>query len=420
MATQKDLGIQVVSNNGQTDHLAQTGQPAQGQSEEPKKELTRLIQTWIEESKGRPPVIVTAGKSGVGKSTMINNFLELERDEECLTGDDADATTTEVKLCEKRKNGLLLKLIDTPGVGGIRKADTKNVLKQLSILTEGRADILLYCISLHSSAKPDAGDVEIIKMLNSAFGYEVWKHTILVLTFANLKKSKSKELYRTLIEGYATHFQNALRAAKVKKVEVKSVFSENADELKEVIPAVPVSEKPHDQELPLGKHWSDMLLVEILNHSEASVALQLLKWKELLSPGTTDTVAEISGSIMAGVAVGAAVGAAGGVPLSIPGLAVGVSIGAVIGGIAGGLGRLVPHLRHQQEEKIRRQNTTDSKDHQTKSEGNTESAAIEKTDENTTQPDGRIASFPGPGNEANGRTEEDGDHHKKTDQKTTD
>lgn len=376
-------GIQMVSNDGQVNHLDQTGQPVQAQSGE---ELTRLIQTWIEqsvESEGRPPVIVTAGKSGVGKSTMINNFLELEGEEECLTGDEADATTTEVRLCEKRKNGLLLKLVDTPGVGGIKKADTKTVLKQLSTLTEGRADILLYCISLHSSAKPDAGDVEIIKMLNSAFGFEIWKHTILVLTFANLKKSKSKELYETLIEGYATHFQNALRAAKVKKVEVKSVFSKNAEELKGAIPAVPVSEKPHDLELPLGQQWSDMLLAEILNRSEASIALQLLKWKGFLSPGTADTTAEVSGSIMAGVAVGAAIGAVGGAPLAVPGLAAGVPIGAVIGGIVGGLGGLVPHLRRSQAEKKRGQNRTNSKDQQMQSGGGTDSPAKEKTAENT-------------------------------------
>ena len=83
-------------------------------------------------------------------------------------------------------------------------------------------------------------------------------------------------------------------------------------------------------------------------------------------------------------------------------VAVGVSIGAVIGGFVGGLGGLVPQLRHKQEEKKQGQNITDSKDHQTKGEGETDSAAKEKTAENITQ------------------TEEDEDHHKKTDQTTTD
>ena len=76
MATLIDSGIQVVSNNGQTNYLAQTGQSAQAQSGEPKEELTQLIQTWIEESEGRPPVIVIAGKSGVGKSTAFLSWRE--------------------------------------------------------------------------------------------------------------------------------------------------------------------------------------------------------------------------------------------------------------------------------------------------------------------------------------------------------
>ena len=339
--------------------IDQSTQPDQPDHSE---ELTQSIKTWIKEADSRPPVIVTAGKSGVGKSTTINNFLELSEEEACPTGDDADATTTEVKLCKKEKNGLVLKLVDTPGIGGIKKTDTKNVLKQLSRVTEGKADILLYCVSLHSSAKPDAGDVEIIKMLNSAFGSEIWKHTILVLTFANLRNSKSEELYRRLIEGYAMHFQNALRAAKVKTVEVRSIFSENMDELKDAIPAVPVGENPCDQQLPLGQAWSDILLKEILNRSEASVALQLLKWKGLLPPGSVDATAEIGGSIMGGVAVGAALGAVAGAPLSVPGIAVGTPVGAFIGGLIGGLGGLVPLLRRRQIEQIRAQTRAHSKD----------------------------------------------------------
>lgn len=311
--------------------------------------LTQTVQLWRDESKDRPPVIVTAGKSGVGKSTMINNFLELNGKDACLTGDDADATTVRPMKCEKERNGLLLKLIDTPGIGGIKTNETKVALKQLSTLTEEKADILLYCISLHSSAKPDAGDVEIIKMLNSSFGSDIWKHTILILTFANIRKSRGKESYKKLIEDYAKLFQDALRAAKVKGIQVKSVFSE--EEGVSVIPAIPVGETANDEQLPLGKNWSDILLEEALKRSDPYVALQLLKWKELLPPQTAETVAEVGGGVMAGAGLGVAVGAATGVPLAILGVALGIPVGALIGGIVGGISGLVPLLRRRKQER---------------------------------------------------------------------
>lgn len=86
----------------------------------------------VEQNTQKPshsPIITLAGRSGVGKSTMINNFLGLEGDQKCATGDDADPTTTGVKVCSNTKDDTEIKIVDTPGLGGLKRSEVKKFSK---------------------------------------------------------------------------------------------------------------------------------------------------------------------------------------------------------------------------------------------------------------------------------------------------
>ena len=291
------------------------------------------------QKKNRPPIIASAGKSGVGKSTMINNFLGLEGDQRCATGDDADPTTREVKICSSTRHDTEITIVDTPGLGGLKRSEVKKILKNISKSTEETADILLYCISLHPSGRIGAADVEIISTLTKAYGPEIWSRTILALTFANERSRLTKEAYKRLIEGYARNFQSALRQANIFDVQVQSILAVEKVP-KGTIPAVPIGDDPNTP-LVVGDDWTHALLNEVVKRTDFETAIKLLKFRGYLLPAT-----EVGGCIMAGIAVGTAVGTAAGAPVGvIPGIVVGVPAGAVAGGAIGlGIHRLVPWL----------------------------------------------------------------------------
>ena len=156
-----------------------------------------------------------------------------------------------------------------------------------------------------------------------------------------------------MIEGYARRFQDVLRQAKVKGVEVKSILSGKVDV--GTIPAIPVSNNSSGEDVQYVKNWSDLLLQEILNRSDHSAAIQLLKWKELLPHESPEAAAELTGSIMAGAATGGAIGSFAGAPFAligiIPGVVAGVPTGAAVGGGIWLGTYIVAWLRRKQREK---------------------------------------------------------------------
>ena len=178
----------------------------------PVSELQHNLDRWAERNQSL--VITTAGKTGMGTSTMINNFLDLSQDRMSPTGDDVGPTTTEVKKHSNCKSRIQIEIHEIPGLGGAQKNETA-VLKGISKET----DILLYNVSLHPSAKIDITDVENIKLLTVVYGRKIWSHAVLVLTFANQRSSKNEETYKRLIEGYARNFQHARHTAKIVSME---------------------------------------------------------------------------------------------------------------------------------------------------------------------------------------------------------
>ena len=277
-----------------------------------------------------PLVLVVLGKSGVGKSTLINNFLELQDPNKCEANDGASTTTRAVERKENTRKDKMIQMFDTPGLGGVDSSDTKKVLKCVSKETNKQADAVLYCVSMHPASHIDSSDVKIVKQITSAFGTDLWRHTILCLTFANTCKPENDEVYKSRVDSYAQQFQKALREANVFDVQVQSVFS-TRPEKRATVPVIPVGYDPKKQ-LPLSKDWSDQLLKEILSKSEAKSIPPLLDTKGILLPA-----AELGGSITICTAVGAAIGTAIGLPFfgigAVPGVAVGAAVGGVIGAV---------------------------------------------------------------------------------------
>lgn len=331
------------------------------------EQVKEELRGW-ERGQGRPLVIVAVGKGGVGKSTLVNNFLELKESDEqwCEEGDLPSSTTKVVKKCIVKKDEVVVHVVDTPGLGAsIDDIHPKKVIQKLSEVTDKKADILFYCVSLHPGSRFDKTDVNIVKMLTTAYGPEIWARTLLILTFANQSKPVG---YVERIEGYAAKFAEILKMAKV-NIPVKAVLHiqgqtsvhntqpqaqapppsatqeepppsatqttdqvlpQNAvEQQNHSIPAIPVGNE--EMKLPSNPNWSENLLLEVLKKAqEPQTVTNILTLK-----GFEIKVEEVFGGACGGTAVGGAVGGAVGAAFGGVGVIIGAPIGAGVGGLSG-------------------------------------------------------------------------------------
>ena len=178
------------------------------------EEILDLIQQWKREESKRAIVMVVAGKSGTGKSTLINNFLALDSNKAAESLLQLTSVTKEVARYDGEVNGVLIRAVDMPSLHTRRHSSDKEkeVVAALSHVTDGNADILIYCVSL--TQRLDLIDERNIGALIKAFGKKIWHNAILVLTHAdsvlNYENSNLDKLGE-LVAAFTEKLQEILR-----------------------------------------------------------------------------------------------------------------------------------------------------------------------------------------------------------------
>ena len=323
----------------------------------------------VAENAKRRLVLVTAGKVGAGKSTLINNLLVLKGEKAAEAKLSARSVTKSVDYYEKEIAGITVRIIDTPGFESIdltNKQEQEALLTKLSEFSDGKLpDLLLYCVSLIGGRF----DGRTVEKLNKAFGSAIWKHTILVLTFGdtvltNYDEEEKEEFahvdknqeYRKLLEEYTTEFETALKKAGVSDVPVKPILPKSTQD--DVHSLESALANPEITGIPVGRSrkrppdWALLLFKEIIKkcNIHAIPALLFLQGitpqsvNEVLKESSTEGAAEgaaeskadrsylkvivgVVGGIVGGAVGGAVIGAA----TAGLGAGVGVGVGAAIG-----------------------------------------------------------------------------------------
>ena len=339
------------------------------------EELLDLIQQWHQDNSKRDIVIVVAGKSGTGKSTLINNFLALEGSKAAESRRQPTSVTKEVKRYDGEVNSVHVRAVDMPGLHARKHSsdEEKEVIAALTHVTDGNADILIYCVSL--AQRLDAIDERNIGTLIKAFGEKIWENAIFVLTHADsvlddeehdldeLIAEFTKELQEMLaekgVEVHVSPFSSCHTSAESADMsprdteiapdvspgtEVAPYLNDHAtehedseatrnptnapdienitgQELPVEIVAIPTGKKPNK---PLG--WRDSLLAQIITICQSRAVSKLTQlggvfWEKIKKK----------------LKKGAKVGAVSGVIGSVSGAALGSGIGAGIGAIIGGV-----------------------------------------------------------------------------------
>ncbi len=141
--------------------------------------LRARIEEW--EGKSKNINILVTGKTGVGKSTLVNGIVGREVAEQ---GDTLDPETSEVTAHTTREGDITVNVFDSPGL----QDGTKNEARYLADMKQKCADVdlVVYCIRMSEPRVPEGGpDIKAIRLLNETFGHDMWKNTVFLLTFAN-------------------------------------------------------------------------------------------------------------------------------------------------------------------------------------------------------------------------------------------
>ena len=307
-------------------------------------ELKMQLKAWKEAVNDKPLRVLVCGLGGVGKSTLINRLLQLKHDEKWAEEGRRGGPITSIVRKHERTTEREIKvcLFDTPGFDDV---DTSNeeIVAMMEVETEKELDVVFYCISLDGSARVQRGDVRAIKIVTQAFSKEIWKKTVVVLTFANALEDKVKNGrdYEETTTNVREKLRQVLRDVHVDKKTVAQLPIVSAGHVEPIL-------KYEAEECRSMGGWENRLFLKALEQVDPAMLPALFNirfsWKHLgaaLGGG--------GGAAAMGAGVGAGVGAVCGTLLGPAGIGVGAAVGAGVGAGVGltsgaGFGVLVSHL----------------------------------------------------------------------------
>ena len=268
------------------------------------------LEAW--RHRNEPVSILVIGPTGAGKSTLINALFGKDLAE---VGHRELAVTSEIKAYEGEYKGVRIKVYDTIGFGNTG-GDTggksyHNIL--LDIAKCGKYDLILICIKLGDKADP-CMFLELASVLHE----DMWKRTVVVLTFANF-----------FVQLDSIFDMGADKAIKEKIYEYKKISASliSKSVKKEVLEGIPfcIAGMKDEKKLPITDDWLSTLWETCIDHcsDEARPFLSFYaRNRDIIETGT----------FLGSVGVGASVGATVGSFVPVAGTAIGAGIGAAVGG----------------------------------------------------------------------------------------
>ena len=219
---------------------------------------------WVHSSKSVS--IFLTGKTGSGKSTLVNAIVGEDVAKE---GDEPDPMTAEVTCHPLTRDGITLKVWDSPGLQDGTGQEERYIQDMKTKCKE--VDLYLLCINIYDSPRFNRASPEIqaIKKLTEAFGPSMWENAAIALTFANRIAEKNQPM---------TEAQANIKRAENRISLLERQGMKDSDEMKE-------AEKKRDEE----KTELENLFSDKIREWDEGIR-QLLKTEVNLDPERVDAV----------------------------------------------------------------------------------------------------------------------------------
>ena len=217
--------------------------------------------------------VLLSGRTGAGKSTLVNGILGKRVAKE---GDKGGETS---KLTEYSRNvdGVNVTVWDSPGLGdGSDNRVQSCYIREMREKCSLKVDLTLYCIKMFEKwRRSDNPDVNAMANITKAFGSDFWKNTIVVLTFANLVEAMNVEwenldasAKKVEFEKELENWRDIIQGVLINEIKVPEEIAMSVV----VVPAGhPLKRKLPDRDYWLSTLWFQCL--EAITTPEGRVAL---------------------------------------------------------------------------------------------------------------------------------------------------
>ena len=132
--------------------------------------------------------ILVLGRTGVGKSALINSLAGCNATEEIATECESwKPETADVQSHDVESKGINMTLWDTPGYleDGFEKGDAEQTLCKVEAkCNPTKADLVLFCVNF-SNKRIAKEDVTTVTAYTEKFGVEMWDHAVIAFANAN-------------------------------------------------------------------------------------------------------------------------------------------------------------------------------------------------------------------------------------------
>ena len=189
---------------------------------------------------------LVVGKTGVGKSSLINSVAGKEVAEE---GEDLDIGTYNIESYEVTHESATIRLWDTPGLFDMTKR-SDSYMDQIREKYQ-ECDLVLYCSDM-TDTRITQQDKQAIETFTRSLGPAFWQRTCFVFTFANcVENPRSKTTAK-----YFTDTKQSLQDAYCRALKEAGVPAD----ITKYIPFIPAGYHPWstDREMYIlldGNHW---------------------------------------------------------------------------------------------------------------------------------------------------------------------